>query len=201
MDQRIAVTEPDPMETSDADLIHQFRTGNQEAFGHLVNRWQGKAYALAYRLTLDAADSEDIRQQAFLKIQNALDRFAIDQAKFSTWLYRIILNLCRDRHRSNQTRSKALQDLTARPAAALTGTLRETNVPTAGLETTERNRRIAQAMIALPLAIQEVVIMRHYQGLKFAQIAEILDSPVSTVKSRLTLGLSYLRQELEDLAP
>ncbi len=95
------------MEFSDADLIGQFRTGNQQAFNQLVTRWQGKAYALAYRLTLDAADSEDIRQQAFLKVQGALHRFAEDQAKFSTWLYRIILNLCRDRHRAQQSRSRA----------------------------------------------------------------------------------------------
>ncbi len=183
------------MDVPDSQLIADAQAGDNAAMSLLAQRWQGRAYALAYRLTLDRSDAEDIRQQAFLRVQRAIHRFT-DQATFSTWLYRIVLNLCRDHGRSKQTRSRAMQVVGERSEVCGKG-LGDTSLP----EQHETNRRIADAMGLLPTVIHEIVIMRHYQGLKFTQIAEILDLPVSTVKSRMTVGLRLLRAQLEDIAP
>ena len=184
------------MDATDADLIGRFRSGDQDAFARLVARWQDKAYALAYRLTLDADESEDIRQTAFLRAYRALDTFK-DRAAFSTWLYRVVLNLCRDRQRLRLIRERAL----SRSRAPDNGETRLPPSPGRAIERAETSRRVAGAVASLPRPMREVVIMRHYESLPFTRIAEIVEAPVSTVKSRMAQGLRLLREQLEDVAP
>lgn len=181
------------MTETDAELVDRFRGGDRDAFARLAVRWDSKAYALAYRLTLDAAESEDIRQTAFLRAYQRLGTFA-GQSAFSTWLYRIVVNLCRDRQRSLAAGERAVR------TTAEIRRVREPGQPSpaARTEQSETARRVADAVSGLPASIREVVIMRHYQELTFAEIAEIAGAPASTVKSRMAQGLRLLRDSLED---
>lgn len=183
----------DEMEASDAELIGRFRRGDKKAFARLAHRWDRRAYALAYRLTLNDAESADIKQAALLRAYQGLGEFN-GRATFSTWLYRVVVNLCRDRRRARVARDGATQR-----AVLVNGPQDRTQIPGAAGERTETRRRVAEAVTALPLAIREVVIMRHYQDLPFAEIAEVVDAPVSTVKSRMARGLQLLHDALEDL--
>lgn len=179
----------------DVELIRRFRGGDAAAFGRLAARWDEKAYALAYRLTHDRDASHDIKQAAFIRAHQGLARFS-GQAAFSTWLYRVVVNLCRDRQRSERVRDAATRRSVAsgqqRPVPSL---------PAAALERSETGRRVAAAVDSLPASIREVVVMRHYQELRFAEIAEIVGSPASTVKSRMARGLRMLRDQLQEMQP
>jgi RNA polymerase sigma-70 factor (ECF subfamily) len=148
---------------------------------------------LAYRLTRDAHAADDIRQSAFLRAYERLGDFN-GRAAFSTWLYRIAVNLCRDWQRSSQAQERVLQVARRAPRES-----RAAARPPA--EESEAARCVAQAVQALPAAFREVVVMRHYLELSFAEIAEIVEAPVSTVKSRMTRGLRLLRESLEDVHP
>ncbi len=181
------------MEATDAELIGRFRGGDKDAFARLASRWDEKAYALAYRLTLNDAESADIKQAAMLRAYQGLGDFN-GRATFSTWLYRVVVNLCRDSRRSRAAHEGA----TRRAVFDLDRRVREPS-PGAARERSETSRRVAEAVEALPLAIREVVIMRHYQNLAFSEVAEIVNAPVSTVKSRMARGLRLLQDELEDL--
>lgn len=182
------------MSDTDAELVSRFRNGDRRAFAHLAARWDQKAYALAYRMTLNAAESEDIRQAAFLRAYQRLGTFA-GQSAFSTWLYRIVVNLCRDRRRSDRARERAMRQT----AADESGRTRSEASPSAASEQRETAQRVAKAVAGLPTAMREVVVMKHYQELTFAEIAEIAGAPVSTVKSRMAQALRLLRESLEDV--
>ena len=182
------------MEASDQELIERSRRGDVGSFARLAARWDGRAFALAYRLTQDAESAEDVKQAALLRAYERLDDFN-GRAAFSTWLLRIVVNLCRDRYRSSSVRERALGRLRnayrdARAAIPMVDGV---------LEWTETTNRVAQAVRSLPVDVREVVVMRHYMDLKFVKIAETLDIPVSTVKTRTALGLRLLRESLEDV--
>jgi len=180
------------MEASDKTLIDRFHSGHSEAFGRIVVRWERKVFNLAYRLSGDREEAEDIRQQAFLKAFQSLHTFNGD-ARFSTWLYRIVVNLSRDRLRASKVRDAALAEIHTRqadPAAAL---------PDRAVEKSEAARLVAKAVAALPEQEREVVVLRHYHDRTFAQIAEILGTPASTLKSRMLRGMQQLHSRLKDL--
>lgn len=181
------------MEASDAELIGRFRRGDKGAFARLAHRWDRKAYALAYRLTLNEAESADIKQAALLRAYEGLGSFN-GRAAFSTWFYRVVVNLVHDRRRERAAREGATER-----AMLANDRGGRTAGPSAEGERSETRRRVAESVAALPQAIREVVIMRHYQELPFAEIAEVVDAPVSTVKSRMARGLQLLQDALEDL--
>ncbi|UCE59960.1 MAG: sigma-70 family RNA polymerase sigma factor [Phycisphaerales bacterium] len=180
---------------TDAELVQRFRRGDKGAFSPLARRWEGKAYSLAYRLTLDAAESDDIKQTALMRAFKGLAEFN-GKASFSTWFHRIVVNLCRDRMRSRRVRDRVLGEQTG----DIRGEGRFAQSACRAGERAETSSRVAQAVASLPTAVREVVVMRHYQDLPFARIAEILDAPVSTVKSRMAQGLRLLQEQLKDVA-
>jgi len=182
------------MEATDSELADCSRRGDVGSFARLAARWDGKAYALAYRLTQDTTSAEDIKQTALLRAYERLGEFN-GRAAFSTWLFRIVVNLCRDSHRSTAVREKALGGF---PEVGRRG---QSVAPRADAAWQRRETagRVAEAVRSLPAGIREVVVMRHCLALKFAEIAEILDAPVSTVKTRMARGLTLLRDSLEDV--
>jgi RNA polymerase sigma-70 factor (ECF subfamily) len=184
------------MEATDAHLIKDFRRGDPAAFERLAARWEDKAHALAYRLTLDQDQAADIVQAAFLRAFQSLGKFD-GRASFSTWLYRIVLNLCRDRQRTANAWERAI----SRFRTLLRANAKGSPSPADTAEKSDTGRRVAEAVASLPTDIREVLIMRHYEGLRFSQIADVQNAPVSTIKSRMVQGLRLLRDELKDLAP
>jgi RNA polymerase sigma-70 factor (ECF subfamily) len=183
------------MASTDEELVARSQGGDLESFNQLVVRWERPIYALAYRTIGREEDARDVCQETFLRAFRALKGFK-GQAKFSSWLYRITLNLCRDwirRERrqpvaqapegvdllelaSEQTPSESIEDLVARH---------------------EISQAVARAMAELPEEQRTAIILKEYHGLTFQEIADMLDCPLSTVKTRLYQGLSVLRRQLD----
>lgn len=190
------------MKPSDEELVRRFGLGDATAFDEVVARWNTPLFRLAYRLTGDRDAARDVRQMALIQTYRGLARFR-DGARLSTWLYRVVLNLCRDRHRREEARARAMDRAIER---AIDGehhrfTHLNGHAPSAERESAEREvvERVADAVLALPAKEREVVVLRHYHDLAFPAIAEIVGSPVTTVKSRMTRGLGLLRTRLADL--
>ena len=180
------------MTPSDEELVEAFQRGDQSAFDALIHRWDRKIQGAIYRVMGSDEEARDLCQEAFLRAFRGLGTFK-REARFSSWLYQIALNVCRDRLRRRRGRTQvSLDELEGDPAVIVTG-------PTA-LDLVERGdlaRVVARAMESLPPEQREVVILKEYQGLTFPEIAEVLDVPVSTVKTRLYRGLDLLRHRLQ----
>jgi RNA polymerase sigma-70 factor (ECF subfamily) len=182
--------------TSDEELVARATAGDQDAFGQLVARWERPIYALAYRTLRREEEARDVVQDAFLRAYRGLKGFK-GEAKFSSWLYRITLNLCRDWMRKER-RAPVAQvpegtdplDLADQQAA-----------PTESVEDLVARREMSAAvqlaMAELPEEQRMAIILKEYHGLTFQEIAEMLDCPLSTVKTRLYQGLTVLRRRLE----
>jgi len=182
------------MDPSDEELVLRFQSGDEGAFEAMVVRWNEPILQLATRLTGDHEEAKDVRQMALIKIYQGLAAFE-GRARFSTWIWRVVLNLCRDRKRSAGVRTRTLE-----------GSVRERDGDYVLEETgfhVARDRElakvVAQAVLELPTSEREVVVLRHYHDLPFPAIAEILGSPVTTVKSRMARGLTLLRTRLATL--
>jgi RNA polymerase sigma-70 factor (ECF subfamily) len=160
----------------------------------LVDRWERKIKGAIYRVLGSDDEASDLAQEAFLKAYRGLGRFK-REAQFSSWLYQIALNLCRDRLRRRRARQLvSFEELTAQ------GSLRPKAVGPSAQELVEANdlsRLVAGAVAELPEEQREVIVLKEYQELTFLQVAEILELPVSTVKTRLYRGLGLLRRSLE----
>ena len=180
------------MVPSDEELVAAFQRGELGAFDALVLRWDRKIQGAIYRILGTEEDARDLCQEAFLKAYRALPGFK-GEARFSSWLYQIALNLCRDRMRRRKGRTfVSLDDLGEGDLSTQPG-------PSAldVVEARDVSRTVAAAVATLPEDQREVIVLKEYQDLTFLQIAEILGLPPSTVKTRLYRGLTQLKQRLE----
>ena len=181
------------MGRSDEELVEACQAGEASAFDVLVARWEDKIRGAAYRFLGSEEEAKDVAQEAFLKAYRALGGFK-REARFSSWLYQIATNLCRDRLRRRRTRAAvSLEELEE------TGPVIVEMRPGAHeqLQRLDLARLVRRAVYALPEEQREVVILKEYQGLTFLEIAQALDVPVSTAKTRLYRGLGQLRLQLE----
>jgi RNA polymerase sigma-70 factor (ECF subfamily) len=137
-------------------------------------------------------DARDVCQETFLRILNRADRFR-SGSRFSTWMYQIALNLCRDQARRRRRWGKIVDD--AKPPPTET-TASSGLSPEAGTERNEMARAVQNGLLEIPAEQREVLILKEYEGLKFKEIAEVLSCPESTVKSRMYYGLNGLRSAL-----
>jgi RNA polymerase sigma-70 factor, ECF subfamily len=183
----------DALAPSDEELVAAFQAGDPSAFDLLVSRWDRKIQGAIYRVVGAGEDSRDLCQEVFLKAYRALGGFK-QEARFSSWLYQIALNACRDRLRRRRGHTPvSLEDL----ADGEREPLQRGPSALELVEAQELARAVAAAMATLPDEQREVIALKEYQGLTFVEIAEALDVPVSTVKTRLYRGLGLLRQQLE----
>jgi RNA polymerase sigma-70 factor (ECF subfamily) len=180
------------MSPSDEELVERFQNGERSAFDVLVRRWDRKIQGAIYRLMGPGEDVRDLSQEALLKAYRGLGTFK-KEARFSSWLYQIALNVCRDRMR--RVRGRSTLSFEELPES---GEIPGDTGPSALelIESRDLSRRVAAAVAALPEEQREVVVLKEYQGLTFLEIAEALDLPLSTVKTRLYRGLGQLRQQL-----
>lgn len=182
------------MKPSDEELVETFQRGDTSAFDVLVGRWDRKIQGAIYRILGPGEDVRDLSQEAFLKAYRGLRTFK-KEARFSSWLYQIAINATRDRLRRRRRRNDlSLDDVEERAESSL----RDAGPSALDLiESSDLSRVVAAAMAALPEEQREVVILKEYEGLTFPEIAETLDVPLSTVKTRLYRGLGQLRVRLE----
>jgi RNA polymerase sigma-70 factor (ECF subfamily) len=185
------------MALTDEQLVDLTVKGDVSAFNEIVARWEGRLYNFVYRYLGDAEEAKDITQESFVRAYSHLKGFR-GQSKFSSWLYQIALNLCRSKLRRSQSRPTVSIDDQEEdnPLWALPD-----DGATPAEQALERERAVAvrEALAKLPEAQRTVIILKEYNGLKFREIAEILDTPESTVKSRLYHGLENLARALGHL--
>ena len=187
------------MSWTDEELVARSIGGDAESFNELIRRWERPIHALAYRQLGREEDARDVCQETFLRAYRALAGFR-GQAKFSSWLYRIALNLCRDSVRRERRTPvvQALEDIDVLDLAAA----RE---PSKSIEDRigrqDLSRAVERAMALLPEEQRTAIVLKEYQGLTFQEIADLVGCPLSTVKTRLYQGLTVLRRELSRTAP
>jgi RNA polymerase sigma-70 factor, ECF subfamily len=182
------------MTWTDEELVARTLGGDADSFNELIHRWERPIYALAYRQIGREEDARDVCQDTFLRAYRALHGFR-GQAKFSSWLYRIAINLCRDWMRRERRTPvvQAPEDMDLMDLAAA----RE---PSESIEDRvgrhDLTRAVERAMALLPEEQRTAIVLKEYQGLTFQEIADLLGCPLSTVKTRLYQGLTVLRREL-----
>ncbi len=184
------------MTATDEELVARSIAGDTDSFNQLILRWERPIYALAYRQIGREDDARDVCQEAFLRAFRALPGFK-GQAKFSSWLYRITLNLCRDWMR-RQRRAPFVQvpeGVDVSDLAAAEASPSESIEDVIGRK--DLGRHVARAMQTLPDEQRSAILLKEYHGLTFQEIAEMQGCPLSTVKTRLYQGLTVLRRELE----
>jgi RNA polymerase sigma-70 factor (ECF subfamily) len=185
---------------SDEHLLGLFLGGDQESFNVLVGRWQSPLYHFAYRFLGQPEEARDVCQEAFLRVYRRANRFR-DGARFSTWLYQIALNLCRDIVRRRQRWGRLVVPAETGGRNEIAEAPDEAIGAEEALLRERQRQQVRQALNTIPADQREVLVMKEFQGLKFRQIAEILGCPESTVKSRMYYGLANLRDALGDHPP
>ena len=183
---------------TDEQLVCSLRAGDKQSLGTLIERWQRPLYRFVYRMLPRHEDASDICQETFLRVYDKADRFD-EGSRFSTWMYQIALNLCRDQLRRKKRWNLILAQPSDREDAVEVGerVASDDDDPAQTAAINEQTAALERAMGEIPKDQREVLILKEYQGLKFKEIAQILDCPESTVKSRMYYGLKGLRQVLE----
>lgn len=185
------------MGRTDEELVAALQAGDRECLGVLVARWERPLFQFVYRLIPRREDAADICQETFLRVLDKAGRFQ-PGARFSTWMYQIALNLCRDRMRKKRRWSRLMVDwLSPRDdEAPHPEAVDHSAGPGELAEKAERRRAVTRALSTLPVEQREVLILKEFEGLKFREIADLLGCPESTVKSRMYYGLNGLRSAL-----
>jgi RNA polymerase sigma-70 factor (ECF subfamily) len=180
------------VDLDDRALVKAAQRGDHEAFSALVTRHQRYVYNLAYRLLQDAHEAQDLAQEAFFRAWKALETFRAE-SKFTTWLYRIVTNLCYNRlpglRRQLVQEDAALLERIAAPAE---------HTPRALVEAGERRARVQAAIEALPDKYRLIVTLYYLQGQSYQEIAAILGLPLGTVKTHLYRARGRLKRLLAE---
>jgi len=181
----------------EARLVRRARTGDQQAFAELVALYQDKLYHMAFRMLGNRQEAEDVTQEAFLRVYRNLDRFDEGQ-KFSTWIYRIATNLCIDRLRKRkQTFSLDAESTEHEGLDGYAVIPSDDRTPESEMLLTETQRIVREAIETLPAKYKSVMVLRYLLDLSLQEIGEVLDMPVTTVKTRVHRGREFLRKKLE----
>jgi RNA polymerase sigma-70 factor (ECF subfamily) len=147
-------------------------------------------------MTGDAHRAEDLKQDTFVRLFEKRQQYR-PQARFSTYLWRIALNLCYDELRRLQRRGEcSLEDETGEPGSWLNEAISQEPPPDASLVDAEQAAQVREALMALPEIYRTVLVLRHYENLKLREIAEVLEIPEGTVNSRMAEALSQLTRLL-----
>lgn len=180
---------------ADEQLVELSVSGDADAFGEIVRRWERKIFALCFGMLGREDDARDAVQESFISAYRNLKNFR-GEAKVSSWLHRIAVNQCLTIKRRAKTRSEdfldedeSAEDRTFVAPAHLS--------PARTTEQSERLTLVRQAVQSLPTELKEVVVMKEFQEMTFQEISDTLELPLSTVKSRLYTALKQLRMKLE----
>jgi len=180
---------------TDEQIVEMAVTENPDAFGIIVSRWERKIFALCYGMLSREDEAKDAAQETFIAAFRNLKNFRGD-AKVSSWLHRIAVNQCLTTKRRTKTRSESfLDDEENAEEKVFVAPLNLS--PSKTTEQSERLQMVRQAVFSLPLDLRQIIVMKEFEDMTFQQISEMLDLPLSTVKSRLYTALKQLRMKLE----
>lgn len=187
----------------DNELIEKFLKGDKNAFDELVRRYQGMVFNLCAKMLGNYEEALDVSQDIFLKVYGCLKYFRY-QAKFSTYLYRIVINFCRNRLRAITRRRKKEAFSLDDPIDTDDGQLKrefaaDCPTPRDALDEKERQKILINALDYLKEEHKEIIILKEIEGLKYEEISDILGIDLGTVKSRLSRARQTLKERLEGI--
>jgi RNA polymerase sigma-70 factor (ECF subfamily) len=187
------------MPVSTEDLILRFQKGQTGAFDALFDRYKDYVYRVAFFLTRNSGDAEEVVQDAFIDVLRALPRYdTAGPARFETWLYRVTVNRCRSRFRRKRLPSSDWDDVSERIERIVNG--HPNHQPEQTTISREQRAALWQAVDGLPEAHRQVVVLRYQSGLSYEEIAQAMEINVGTVKSRLYNAHKKLGALLEGLS-
>ena len=182
----------------DLKIIESCLLGNTQVFSRLIDSYKNMVYNLAYRMSNNPHEAEDISQEAFLRAYQSLAHFN-PSYKFSTWLYQITLNIIRDKFKRKEIDYISLDTpVETDDSEFYPQPTNFTNNPEQIITQKENLQTIQQAILSLSLKYREVIVLRHLQDLSYIEIANILKIPSGTVKVRLYRAREQLRKILAD---
>ncbi len=185
------------MDISDAELIKAFKEGDSGALDELIGRHKNRLYAYLLRLVRDRDAADDLLQEVFIKVIKKLGSYG-ERDKFSAWLFTVAHHAVMDHFRSDRRRREESLDAAGEDSAPLVDTLASPEPgPDKILEEAERAAGLQAAFDRLSADQRELFIMRHYSGLSFKEIADILGLPIGTVLARMSRAMAKLRQEMQ----
>jgi len=187
------------MLVSDEILVKKSQKGDYPSFAELVKRYEKKIYNLAYRIMGNREDASDVLQETFLQVFKKLAGFK-GKAKFSTWLYRITVNMCLMRKRKRKKREIVSLDvpILTKKEDEIKRELRDdwSESPLATLENKEVKKTLSEAIDSLPEEYRTVFLLRGLNGMSNEEVAEVLKISLPAVKSRLHRARLFLRDRL-----
>lgn len=184
---------------SDQQLVERVQAGEKAAFDLLVRKYQHRVLKLVSRFVNDASEAEDVAQEAFIKAYRALASFRGDSA-FYTWLYRIAINTAKNALVSNRRRPVDFDlDLQDPEQYDRHARLKEGDTPEGVLLTEEIRSVVERAMEQLPEDLRTAIVLRELEGLSYEEIAEAMDCPVGTVRSRIFRAREAIDRKLKPL--
>ena len=176
-------------------MVERALSGDPEAFGEIVQRWERRIFALAFGMLGREEDARDATQETFLAAFRNLRGFR-GEAKVSSWLHRIAVNQCITRQRRAKVRGETALEEEAEKNAAVFALPADVS-PARLAEHQESSIAVRRAVCALPPDLRQVVVMKEFEELTFQEISNVLDVPLSTVKSRLYTALRQLQMRLQ----
>lgn len=186
-------------ETTDAQLVRRVQKGDKGAFDLLVLKYQHKIVNLVLRYVRDPDQAMDIAQEAFLKAYRALPRFRGDSA-FYTWLYRIAVNTAKNHLAAQRRRPMDVElDLQDSEQYDLHAKLKETDTPEGVTLSDELNQTVQRAIEALPEDLRTAIVLREIEGMSYEEIAQTMDCPVGTVRSRIFRARDAIGKKIGNL--
>jgi RNA polymerase sigma-70 factor (ECF subfamily) len=185
---------------ADLALVERVQAGDQQAFGLLVTKYQRKLLRLVMRLVRDPAEAEDVTQEAFIKAYRALPGFRGESA-FYTWLYRIGVNTAKNWLVANNRRMPTVSDITGDDSEGIDdgGLLRDDETPDRVMMSKQIAATVNAAMAALPEDLRTAIALREIEGLSYEEIAQVMDCPIGTVRSRIFRARDAIAAKLRPL--
>lgn len=189
-------------EPNDGDIIKRCLSGESNSYEILVNRYQRPIYNLAYRISGNEADAQDIAQEAFVKAYQSLQSYN-PQYSFKSWLFRITQNLSIDqlRKKSRHSHISMNQEIEDESGDSLQKEW-EDHSPNARTQLMEKQKgeRIEQMIQSLPEPYKSVIILRHVEEMQLEEIAQLLSIPLGTVKTNLYRARNLMKDKLKEFA-
>ena len=173
----------------EAGLIEQARAGDQRAFAALVEPHRSMLTAVCYRIVGDEGAAEDALQETLVAAWRHLDRFQ-GRSKFSTWLYRLVVNACVDRARGRKHDAAGQDVVVLEHVAAATASQEDL------FERRQTTAAVQQAVASLPARLRAAILLRYFEDLSYSDIAAVLNCSIGTVASRLNRGHRLLAKKL-----
>jgi len=184
---------------TDQQLVQRVQAGDKSAFNLLVLKYQHRVLKLVGRFVSDAAEAEDVAQEAFLKAYRALASFRGESA-FYTWLYRIAINTAKNALVANRRRPVDFDlDLQDPDQYERHARLKDDDTPEGVLLTDEIRAVVEHALEQLPEDLRTAIVLRELEGMSYEEIAEAMDCPVGTVRSRIFRAREAIDKKLKPL--